>query len=135
MIDIANYKQALAWLRRAMAEQELQPDDQILRDNVWHSFEVTYNVSESTLRHALAQITGEDTLAFVSSREVMRCAAEEGIYLSSGKQWLRYGIALEQTDESLGDTFSKDILPLLPQFAANLEAFAIRLEGRLASHA
>ena len=132
MIDIANYKRAIQWLRRGMDEQACHPADAMLRDGLIHSFEVNYNISEVTLRQALIEITGEPSLGLLSSRDLMRYAKDEGLFLSSSVMWLQYALAIEQADARVGETFPETIEPLLTQFADPLEDFAQRLEDRLA---
>ena len=131
MIDIANYKRCIQWLRRSMKEQAVEPSSEMLRDGLIHSFTVNYNVSEGILRQALSELTEETSVGLLSSRELMRYAQEEGLLLSSSEVWLRYALAIEQADASLGETL-ETIQPLLRQFAEELEAFAERLEDRLA---
>jgi hypothetical protein len=133
MIEVANYKRAIAWLERNMTEQARNPKDAMLRDGLTHSFEVTYNVTESTLRQALSEITGDASVTLLSSRDLMRYAADEGLAVCSAEAWLRYGIALEEVNETLGDSAPEKLLPLLPRYIEELHAFAIRLEERLVS--
>ena len=132
MIDTANYKRSIQWLRRDMKEHASHPDSGMLRDGLIHSFEVNYNISEGILREALSEVTGNSSLGLLSSRELMRCAGEEGLFLSSSEGWLRYALAIEQTDASLGESFAETMQPLLGRFAEELEAFVERLEDRLA---
>ena len=132
MIDIANYKRSIAWLRRGMEEQRAHPEMRILQDGLTHSFEVTYNVTESTLREAIMKLTGNQNIGYLSAREVLRYASDEGLFLTESETWLLYGLAIEKTNARLGDDFETNVLPLLPGFAAELDASAERLEGRLA---
>lgn len=133
MIDIDNYKRCVAWLTRCMDEHAADPESRMQRDGLLHAAEVSYNVTESTLRHALDELTGEETFAFVSSRELMRLAAEEGLKVSSREAWLRYGLAIEGANQSLGESLPTTLLPMLPQFAGEFQAFSKRLEQRLVS--
>lgn len=135
MIDIPAYKRAVQWLHRSVAEQDSYPDTHLRCLSLSHVVEVTYNVTERTLREALVQVSDDDLIPGLSSRELMRFAADEGLTLSSPQAWLQYGLAIEKSNESLGEDFDKSILPLLPQYMRELEAFATRLEGRLAQNA
>ena len=121
MMNVAEYKRAVQWLQRGMAELALKPESQTLQDSV-----------ERILRETLVEVYGDKSVGHLSSRELMRYAEDEGLHLSSGEQWLRYGLALERARETLGESFSDDVLPLLPQYRLELELFATRLEGRLA---
>ena len=133
MIDIANYKRSIEWLKRGMEAQAQaqEPLSSLMRDGLAHSCEVTYNISESILRQALAELTQDEVIPLLSSRELMRYAAAEGLALTSSTTWLRYGLALEQNHEVLGAAFSETLEPILSEYACQLEAFAKRLEGRL----
>ncbi len=131
MIDLANYKRAIQWLQRGMAKQAREPENEMLRDGLLHSFEVTHNITESILRQALSRISDDVIIPGLSSRELMRFAADEGLPVSSPQAWLQYGLAIERANETLdGEAFSQQILPLLPQYTQELEAFAIRLKAR-----
>ena len=132
MIDLAEYKGAVAWLKRRLAVEASDPAYESVWEGQLLSFEVTYNLSESILRRALSQLSGEESLAQLSSRELMRYAIDEGLTLTSSEAWLRYGLALEQANETLGESFTECLLPLIPQFVEEVEAFTMRLEGRLA---
>lgn len=130
MIDIANYKRSIAWLKRGIADQSAEPSNRIFSDGLTQSAGVTYNLTEIVLRQALAGFSEEAVIPFLSSRELMRYADDEGLHLASPEAWLRYGIALEQANATQGDSFSVSLLPLLPEYAEQLEGFAERLEGR-----
>ena len=131
MIDIENYKHAIQWLERGIAEQTNKPNDETVQDSVMLSFEVTYNLSESILRQALDELVEGQRTAHLSSRELMRYASDEGLALSSAKDWLRYGMALEQTNRTQGGEFLAQLAPLIPQYVKDLEAFSQRLERRM----
>ena len=133
MIDIDKYKRAVQWLKRGTEEHSLQPESRIMRDALWQCVTVTYNVTERTLREALAQLSDDPLIPALSSAELMRFAADEGLTLSSPSTWLEYGLALERSTESIGETFNGTVLPLVPQYTQELEAFATRLERRLAN--
>jgi hypothetical protein len=135
MIDIENYKRAIQWLERGIAEQTNKPNDETVQDSVMLSFEVTYNLSESILRQALNELMEGQSLAYLSSRELMHYASDEGLALSSAENWLRYGIALEETNRTQGEEFLAHLAPLVPQYVKDLEAFSHRLERRLVSGA
>ena len=131
MIDIDNYKRAIQWLERAVAELALEPNNEAVHDSVLLSFEVTYNVSETVLREALSEVAASLNTAKLSSRELMRYANDEGLFFSSGESWLRYGIALECANNTHGDSFLEYVVPVLPQYLRELNAFFDRLEERL----
>ena len=135
MIDLENYQLAIQWLERGIAEQTRKPDDETVRDSITLSFEVTYNLSERILRQALSEFAGDPSIVFVSSRELMRYAVDEGLPLSSAENWLRYGIALEQVNKTQGGAFSESLVSLLPNYITELQAFSQRLENRLVSFA
>ncbi len=115
-----------------MREQAKHPESKMIRDGVIHSFEVNYNISEGILREVLGEVTKETHLGLLSSRELIRYAGEEGLFLSSSVMWLRYALAIEEANANLGDTFAETIQPLLAQLADELESFAGRLEDRWA---
>ena len=131
MIDIENYKRSIQWLERGVAALALEPNNETVHDSVMLSFEVTYNVSESVLRGALSEDATSLNTAQLSSRELMRYASDEGLLLSSGESWLRYGIALECANNTHGDAFLEYVAPVLPQYLKELNAFFDRLEQRL----
>lgn len=131
MIDITQYKRAVQWLERRMAEQARGPDDEVSRFALLQSFEVTYNVTETILRQALSQLSDDPNISQLSSRELMRYAVDEGLPLVSAESWLQYGLALERANATFGEAFSECVLPLLPQYAQDIQIFATRLEERL----
>ncbi len=131
MIDLANYKRAIPWLKRGIAELSKEPENKMVRYGVFHCVGVTYNVTECTLRQALAQVSDDELIPGLSSRELMRFAADEGLTLSSPQVWLQYGLAIKRSNETLEEAFNESILPILPQYVRELEDFSIRLEGRL----
>lgn len=135
MIDLENYKRAIQWLKRGTEEHSRLPDSKIMRDALWHCVEVTYNVTERNLREALVQLSDDPLIPGLSSAELMRFAADEGLALSSPLTWLEYGLALERSTESIGATFNSAVLPLVPQYTRDLESFANRLEKRLTQNA
>ena len=135
MIDLANYKRAIQWLKRGTDEHSRQPESNIVRYALWQCVTVTYNVTERTLREALVELSDDPLIPGLSSAELMRFAADEGLALSSPSTWLEYGLALERSTESIGATFNSTVLPLVPQYTQDLEAFATRLERRLPQNA
>ena len=135
MIDLANYNRAIQWLKRNMEEHSRQPESNIVRDALWHSVTVTYNITERILREALVKLSDDPLMPGLSSAELMRFAADEGLALSSPSTWLEYGLALERSTESIGVTFNSTVLPLVPQYTKELESFATRLERRLPQNA
>ena len=135
MIDLATYNRSIQWLKRNMEEHSRQPESNINRDALWQCVTVTYNVTERTLRKALAQLSDDPLIPGLSSAELMRFAADEGLALSSPSTWLEYGLALERSTESIGAAFNSTLLPLVPQYTKELESFAVRLERRLPQNA
>ena len=135
MIDIENYKRAIAWLRRGLLELQQEPKNDAVRLALLHRFEVTHNVSEALLRKGYVGLGTDEQAPSVSLRELVRRAADEGIRLSSPKQWLEYGLLLEATKQTWIETASVDltaILPILPGYASELDAFADSLKQRMA---
>ena len=138
MIDIDNYKHAIEWLRSGLAEWNRERQNSAVRLSVLQSFAVTYNISESILRQAYVSLDIEENAAYLSTRELIRRAAEEGLMLSSSKEWMRYGLALESMREasiSWSDDGLENMLPVLSPFVLDLEAFALCLEQRLVTNA
>ena len=135
MIDIENYKRAIAWLRRGMIELQQEPDNDAVRLGILHRFEVTHNVSEGILREVYAALDVDEQAPHISLREVLRRGAEEGLALSSPKQWLQYGLLLETTKDAWINTATVNldaIFPILPGYAEELDAFAMSLTQRMA---
>ena len=135
MIDLENYKRAIAWLRRGMLEIERAPDNSDVQLSILHRFEVTHNVTDAILREAYADLDVDDMAATLSLRELIRRAAEDGLRLSTVSQWLHYAVLLESTKEAWMETLALNlgqILPILPQYAAELDAFAASLTRKLA---
>lgn len=139
MIDIENYKSAIDWLQRSLARLDREPGNQDVRLSALHSIEVAYNVSESLLRQAYISLGDNEDAAFVSTRELIRQASEDGLVLSSPKQWMQYGLVLESIREAMflfTDEQHFDLGSLAPsQFALELESFALCLEKRLSAYA
>ena len=135
MIDIDTYKRAIPWLKRGTEQHSRQPESNIVRDALWHCVELTYNATERILREALVQLSDDPLIPGLSSAELMRFAADEGLTLSAPLTWLQYGLAIERATESLGATFNGTVLPFVPQYTQELESFATRLEGRLGQNA
>ena len=138
MIDIDNYKRAIDWLQRGLAELQRIPESPVLQLNVLHAFEVTHNLSESLLRHSYVALSDDKDAAFLSTRELIWRASEEGLVLSSRKQWLHYGLALESMREACMYSLEGDpetASELLSHFAQDLQTFADSLEKRLAANA
>ncbi len=138
MIDIENYKRAIAWLRRGLTELQQEPENKTVQLGVLHRFEVTHNVSEGHLREAYDALGVDEQSPYISLREVIRRAAEEGISLSTPKQWLQYSLRLETTKEAwlaTADVNLEALLPILPQYCDELDAFAEKLKARTAARA
>lgn len=138
MIDIDNYKRAIQWLRRGLAELDREPGDPAIQASVLQSFEVTHNLSESLLRQAYVSLGEDSEAAYLSARELIWRASEEGIAFPSCKQWLEYGLALESMREAMMLSLPQSIEnapQLLSRFAQDLESLAHCLEKRLANNA
>jgi hypothetical protein len=137
MIDIDNFTRAIQWLRRGLADARREPDNPSVQLSLLQSFEVTYNLSETILRHAYAELSDDEDALFISTRELLWRAGEEGIALSTRKQWMQYGLALESMREACmsPDGLSvQDSYKLLAEFSQELESFAGVLRGRLVSN-
>jgi len=126
MIDLEDYKRSIDWLDRGITELTKNPDDEKIQDSVLLSFEVTHNMTESTLRRALQMTSDDQEAAYLSSRELMRYAVDYGITLTSGEQWLRYGLALEEVKNHHRYSSTVDT-SLLHQYVTELRAFSERL--------
>lgn len=131
MIDLPNYKACLLWLERSLATAQQHPEDKLIQEGLAHPIAVTYNLTEAVLRQAAFEMSYDSDVHRLSSGELMRYAIDFGLELTTPRAWLTYGLAIEQVRESFGDSFEQDLLPLLPQYMADLNAFARRLEGRL----
>ena len=135
MIDIENYGRAIAWLRRSLIELRQEPESDIIRLGILHRFEVTHNISEALLREAYVSLDVDEQAPILSLRELLRRASEEGIHLPAPARWLRYGLILESTKQGWIETATFDleaILPILPRYADELDAFAKSLKQRMA---
>ena len=136
MIDIENYKRAIAWLRRSLNELQQEPGNQVVRLSILHRFEVTHSITEALLRQVYVLLGVDDQAAVLSLRELVRRAREKGIRFTSPMQWLQYGLILECAQVKWLETAEADlaaILPILPRYAAELDAFAESLEQRMAT--
>lgn len=137
MMNIDDYKQAIAWLRKNLAELERNPDDPSVQYAVLHTFEVTHNLSEAVLREAYVSLGVDEYAAYLSLRELIYRASEEGMVLSSSKAWLEHGLALERMREAFclcAQESAVDAMQRLSQYADELELFARSVEGRLVSN-
>ncbi len=138
MIDINNYKRAIQWLRRGLTQLEREPENPAFQLSVLQSFEVTYNLSESLLRQAHVALSDNKDAAYLSTRELLRQAGEDGLVLSSPRQWLHYGLVLESMREACMFALEANVeqpSQLVSRFAQDLESFAMNLEKRLAANA
>ena len=136
MIDIENYKRAIAWLRRSLNELQQEPENDATRLAILHRFEVTHNISEALLREAYVLLNVDEQAPTISLRELLRRAAEEGIRLSTPKQWLQYGLILESTKQAWFETATvnlESVLPILSGYAEELDAFPEALKRRMAT--
>jgi hypothetical protein len=136
-MDIDNYKGAVAWLRLSLAEFQKQPDDPMVQFALLQSFEVTHNLSEAILRGAYVSLGIDEHAPYISLRELIWRAGEEGFVLSSRKDWLQYGLALETMKENLCLTAGSDpgaVAQLISRFADELETFTRCLDKRLVSN-
>lgn len=137
MMDIDNYKGAVAWLRRNLAEFQTRPSDPVLQYALLQSFEVTHNLSEAILREAYVSLGTDKYAPYISLRELIWRAGEDGFVLSSRKDWLQYGLALETMKENLCLTADSDagaVAQLISRFADELEFFTRCLDKRLVSN-
>ena len=136
MIDIENYKRAIAWLRRGLIELQQEPDNVTVQIGIVHRFEVTHNVTEAILREAYFDLGVDEQAPYISIRAQISRAREEGLVLPTPTQWLKYALILESTKETWLNTAAMNldtILPILPSFAAELDAFAQSLQRKMAS--
>ncbi len=136
MIDIENYKRAIAWLRRSLNEHQQDPSNYALQLGILHRFEVTHNISEALLREAYIGLGVDAQAPYVSIRALISRAREEGFILSSPMHWLRYALLLESTKLAWLEnaTVNLDpVLPVLAHYAAELESFAESLQKRTAA--
>jgi hypothetical protein len=133
MIDIDNYRRAIEWLRRGVKELSQDPENRFIKLGVLHSFEVTYNISEGILRQAYVLLADDDDAPYVSARELILRAHDEGLALSSPKRWMHDGFVIETMRESCLQSPQESFdlpLELVLSFALELEAFAQTLEVR-----
>lgn len=136
MIDIENYKRAIVWLRRGLNELQQEPENDAVGFDVLHRFEVTHNVSEAILREAYDSLAVDEQAPYISVRALLSRSAEEGFIVPSARQWLQYALLLETTKEAWFGTAKVNleaILPVLPRYADELDAFAGSLQKRMAS--
>jgi hypothetical protein len=137
MMNIDNYKGAVAWLRRSLAEFQTRSGDPMVQYALLQSFEVTHNLSEAILREAYVSLDIDEYAPYISLRELIWRAGEEGIVLCSRKDWLQYGLALETMREELDLTAGSDVgavAQLISRFADELDSFARCLDKRLISN-
>ena len=135
MIDIENYKRAIAWLRRSLNELQQDPENHAIQLSILHRFEVTHNISEALLREAYVLLGTDQQAPYISLRAILSRAAEDGIRLSSPTQWLQYALVLEAAKQAWFETATVNvefILPLFPRYADELDAFAQSVQQRLA---
>ena len=137
MIDIDNFRRAIQWLRRGLAEVQHEPVNPVVQLSLLQSFEVTYNLAEELLRQVCVEsVLGPDA-AFLSTRELIWRASEEGLVFATRKEWAQYGLALESMRDacmlSTGESV-KESFQLFSQFAQLLDSFADSLQERLACH-
>lgn len=133
MIDIDNYKRAISWLRRSIVDLQNDPANRFAKLGLLHSFEVTYNIYEALLREVYASIDDEEDAILISTRELIRCAADHGLVLSTPRQWMHYGLVIEDARVVClaSGIESFDLCPdLLLNFADELDAFTHNLELR-----
>ncbi len=139
MIDIDNYRRSIAWMKRNLLALEQSPDDKIIQDATLQSFEVTFNLSEETLRKAVRSLETDDASTYLSFREVIYRADDEGLGFTANKHWLEYGLALESIRETFFVNAELEIDAtcrlLLTRYVKELESFAIVLERKLATRA
>ena len=137
MMNIDNYKQAIAWLHGNLAELQITPEDPCVQLAVLQSFEVTYNLSEAILREAYVALGTDEYAAYLSLRELIWRASEDGLRLSSRRNWMQYGLVLETMREGFSlsaDSSIADAGEFLSRFADELESFANCIQRRLVSN-
>ena len=137
MMDLNNYKGAVTWLRGNLAEFQARPSDPTVQFALLQSFEVTHNLSEAILRGAYVSLGVDEYAPYLSLRELIWRAGEEGFVLSTRKDWLQYGLALETMREALNLSATGgigDAAQLLSRFADDLEVFSRCLDRRLVSN-
>jgi len=133
MIDVDNYRRAVEWFRRGLFELSNDPSNPVVRLSVLPSFEVAFNISETLLRKAYVSLGSDEDATWVSARELILRASDEGLVLSSPKRWMHYGLVLETMRESCLESPDETVeisTELLSSFALELEAFAHVLEMR-----
>jgi hypothetical protein len=138
MMDIENYKGAVAWLRSNLEYLRKSPSDPVVQFALLQSFEVTHNLSEAVLREMYVSLGVDEFADYLSLRELIWRAGEEGIVLSCRKDWMEYGSALERMRDTLSLSANGTIADadkLLSRFADDLESFARCVERRLARNA
>ena len=114
MIDIDNYKRAIQWLHRDLVHVQQGMSEKSVEMGVLHAFEVTHNVSEAILREAYVALGVDEQAPYLSTRELFRRAAEEGIRLSTPKRWLEYSLILESIKEAWLQSATLNLETLLP---------------------
>ncbi|WP_419804779.1 nucleotidyltransferase substrate binding protein [Terriglobus sp.] len=139
MIDIDNYGRSVAWMKRNLIALEQSPEDKALHYAVLQSFEVTFNLSEEVLRRAFIALETEEGAAYLSFREVIYRANDEGLVFTTIRHWLEYGSTLEAIKETFFESAALDIgvalRSLLTRYVEELERFTSALKGKLVTRA
>lgn len=138
MIDVENYNRAIQWLQRSLAELSHTPDNPVVQLGALHCIEVTYNISERILREVYVLLGNDEQTPYISARELVRRAGEDGLVLSTPKQWMQYGFALEAMRETCMLSLAaspEELANLGAQLIEELRSFARCLDVRLAASA
>ena len=139
MIDIENYGRSIAWMTRNLIALERSPDDKFIHDAVMQSFEVTFNITEEVLRKAFVAFDNDKAARYLSFREIVRLANDEGLGFTSNLHWLEYGTALETIRERFLETADLNIhaefRSLLTRYVDELASFKSVLERKLVARA
>ena len=132
MIDFKNYKAAIVQAEEILAQAGDPTSHPSARLTFLNRFEVLTNISESILRRVFASLGGPEHNTFLSIRELLRQASEEGLHLATPNQWITYLIALETMNArwigAADVVMEQETLLLLQEFVHNIQAFANRVE-------
>jgi hypothetical protein len=132
MIDFKNYKVAIVEAGEILAQASEPASHPSARLALLNRFEVLTNISESILRRVFASLGGPEHNTFLSIRELLRQASDEGLHLATPDQWIAYLAALETMNaEWIGAAdvvIEPNTLLLLQGFVRDIQAFANRAE-------
>ena len=135
MIEIDNYKRSLEWLQRSIDRLQSHIDDPVSRLSALKSFEVVFNTSEEMLRRAFDEVGGDKLSPYLSVRELIYRAADEGLKFPLNKHWLEYSTALETVLERFSSTadvhLGTELPGMLLRLVTELHVFAVSVEQRV----